>query len=159
MRSPPLHIASLKVFLRLFHNAIPLTRFSAFLPPVSILPHSSEYILHPAVVLLEHSRASCMDACVRKADFPMGPQVKTGTHSVRRGTPSVPVDALARGEPRHPSSLPPSLPLHPSIPPSVHPLAIPPSRGSTVLNHPGMQTPLSLPLSPFFPLVLPPSRH
>lgn len=71
----------------------------------------------------------------------MGPQVKTGTHSVRRGTPSVPVAALARGEPCHPSSSP----LHPSIPPSVQPLAASPSRCSTVLNHPGMR---SLPPSP-----------
>ncbi len=66
----------------------------------------------------------------------MGPQVKTGTHSVRRGTPSVPVGALAGGEPCHPSSFP----LHPSIPPSVHPLAVPPSRWSAVLNHPGMRS-------------------
>lgn len=36
--------------------------------------------------------------------FPMGPQVKTRTRSVRRGTPSVPVAALARGDPCHPSS-------------------------------------------------------
>lgn len=72
----------------------------------------------------------------------MGPQVKTGTHSVRQGTPSVPVAApLARGEPCHPSSCP-------SIPPSVHPLAIvtlhPPSHWSTVLNH---QEPPPPPLS------------
>lgn len=74
----------------------------------------------------------------------MGPQVKTGTHSVRRGTPSVPVAALARGEPCHPSSFP----LHLSIPPSVRPLAVPPSRWSTVLNHPGMRS-LSPHPSPF----------
>jgi len=68
----------------------------------------------------------------------MGPQVKTGTHSVRRGTPSVPVAALAGGEPCHPSSYPSP---QTSIPPSVHPLAGPPSRRSTVLNHPGMRPP------------------
>jgi len=60
-------------FLRLSRIAVPLTRFSAFLPPVSIHPStpppSSEYILHLALVLHEHSRASCMAACVRKADF------------------------------------------------------------------------------------------
>lgn len=56
----------------------------------------------------------------------MGPQVKIGTHSVRRGTPSVPVaaTALARGEPLSPSptgsATPPTLP--PSIRPS-HPLS------------------------------------
>lgn len=44
---------------------------------VSILPpppnpHSSEYILHLAVVLHKHSRASCMAAYVRKANFSHG---------------------------------------------------------------------------------------
>lgn len=95
----------------------------------------------------------------------MGPQVKTGTHSVRQGTPSVPVAALARGEPCHPSSVP----RHPSFPPSVHPLTVPPltlvyhaesprnappSRSPSVpsLIHP--QLPLHFP--PTFPPTLPP---
>ena len=91
---------------------------------------SSFYIRHLAIVLHKHSRASCLPTYVKKGDFPMGPQVKTGTHSVRWGTPSVPV---AWGESCHPS-----FSLHPSIPPSVHPLPAAPSCWSTVLNHPGM---------------------
>lgn len=52
----------------------------------------------------------------------MGPQVKIGTHSVRRGTPSVPVAALARGEPLSPLLLR----LYP--PPSIHPALCPATR-------------------------------
>lgn len=64
----------------------------------------------------------------------MGPQVKTRTHSVRQGTPSVPVAALAKGELPHPSF---TL-HHPSHPLSIH---------SLMLNHPGMQSILPFPLS------------
>lgn len=57
----------------------------------------------------------------------MGPQVKIGTHSVRQGTPSVPVAAaaLARGEPLSPSPTGPT--THPSHPPSHRPPSIRPS--------------------------------
>lgn len=104
-----------------------MTRFFA---SSSFPPSPSFYIRHLAIVLHKHSRASCLPTYVRKGDFPMGPQVKTGTHSVRWGTPSVPV---AWGESWHPS-----FSLHPSIPPSVDPLPAAPSCWSTVLNHPGM---------------------
>lgn len=47
-----------------------------YFPPSRLHPSlrtpSSEYILHLAVVLHKHSRASCMSACVRKADFSHG---------------------------------------------------------------------------------------
>ncbi|CAB1429093.1 unnamed protein product [Pleuronectes platessa] len=103
--------------------AIPLTRFSRFppsLPPASILP-STPPLLKSASFIPLQCCTSIPGPHVRlhvrgRRIFPMGPQVKTGTHSVGQGTPSVPVAALAGGEPCHPSSVP----LHPYIPPSTH---------------------------------------
>lgn len=76
----------------------------------------------------------------------MGPQVKSGTHSVRRGTPSVPVAALARG------ALSPLL-LYPT---SIHPTLCPSTRHPSLMllchaESPRNALPLSLPPSTFFP--------
>lgn len=72
----------------------------------------------------------------------MGPQVKTGTHSVRRGTPSVPVGALARGEPYRPLLLSPS---------SIHPALCPSTRHPSLMLIYCAESPRNAPPSPALP--------
>lgn len=90
----------------------------------------------------------------------MGPQVKIGTHSVRRGTPSVPVAAaaaaaaLAGGEPLSPSPTHPLLPQ--SSPPSIRP-SHPLSSHSPALIY-RAESPRNAPTPPRLPLLtLPPA--
>lgn len=70
-----LHVfSSLKVFSNYSISLFPwpASLLSSLLSPSFPPPPSSEYILHHAVVLHKHSRASCMAACVKKADFSHG---------------------------------------------------------------------------------------
>lgn len=140
-----------------------MTRFFAS----SSFPPSPSYIRHLAIVLHKHSRASCLPTYVRKGDFPMGPQVKTGTHSVRWGNAICP--CCLRGV-LSPLLLPPS--IHPTLCPStprcslmliyraesprnVLPISLPPSP----LHSPPVPSLIHSLLSLHFPPTFPPTLH
>lgn len=146
-------------FLRLSHIAVPLTRFSAFLPPVSIHPSTPPLLgVHPSSCF-SVARAfqgllyGCM--CEEGGFFPMGPQVKTGTHCPPR-------DAIC---PRRRTCWRGALsPLLLPLTPNIHPTLCPSTRRPSLTPLYRAESPRNAPPSPptprpFFPLVLPPSRH